>query len=126
MGALEGFDYPLPFIFAAVTSSAATGGRPQTLMGLSGLGDLTLTCNSLQSRNMSLGNALGAGRSLDEILAERRSVTEGVWSAAAVMSLARRLGIEMPIANAVDQVLHYGADLDKTITDLLARPPTTE
>jgi glycerol-3-phosphate dehydrogenase (NAD(P)+) len=91
-------------------------------MGLSGLGDLTLTCSALQSRNFSLGAALGEGRALDEILAERRSVAEGVFSAAAIAGLAKRSGIEMPIVSAVDAVLNRGADIDATIEGLLARP----
>jgi glycerol-3-phosphate dehydrogenase (NAD(P)+) len=98
------------------------GGRSETLMGLSGLGDLTLTCSALQSRNFSLGAALGEGRALDEILAERRSVAEGVFSAAAVTELAERSGIEMPIVAAVDAVLNHGAEIDATIEGLLARP----
>ena len=100
----------------------ALGGRPETLMGLSGLGDLTLTCSSLQSRNMSLGVALGAGRTLAEIQAGRRSVAEGVTTAAAVVGLARRLGVDMPICAAVDATLNGGADLDEAIEGLLSRP----
>jgi glycerol-3-phosphate dehydrogenase (NAD(P)+) len=100
----------------------AKGGRAETLMGLSGLGDLTLTCTALQSRNHSLGFALGEGVVLDEILGRRRSVAEGVSSAAAVATLARRLGLDMPIVAAVDAILHQGADIDETIASLLARP----
>jgi glycerol-3-phosphate dehydrogenase (NAD(P)+) len=100
----------------------AKGGRAETLMGLSGLGDLTLTCTALQSRNHSLGFALGEGAVLDEILGRRRSVAEGVSSAAAVAALARRLGLDMPIVAAVDAILHQGADIDETIASLLARP----
>lgn len=100
----------------------ALGGRAETLMGLSGLGDLTLTCSSLQSRNMSLGAALGQGRTLAEILAERRSVAEGVYTAAAVVGLAGRLGVDMPICAAVDAILNRGAGLDEAIDGLLARP----
>jgi glycerol-3-phosphate dehydrogenase (NAD(P)+) len=100
----------------------AKGGRSETLMGLSGLGDLTLTCSALQSRNFSLGAALGEGRALDEILAERRSVAEGVFSAAAITELAERSEIEMPIVAAVDAVLNRGAEIDATIEGLLARP----
>jgi glycerol-3-phosphate dehydrogenase (NAD(P)+) len=100
----------------------AKGGRAETLMGLSGLGDLTLTCTALQSRNHSLGFALGEGTALDEILARRRSVAEGVSSAAAVTALARRLGVDMPIVAAVDAILHHGADIDGSIASLLARP----
>ncbi|MBP2228227.1 glycerol-3-phosphate dehydrogenase (NAD(P)+) [Azospirillum agricola] len=100
----------------------ALGGRAETLMGLSGLGDLTLTCSSLQSRNMSLGAALGEGRALADILAARRSVAEGVYTAAAVVGLAGRLGVDMPICAAVDAILNRGAGLDETIDGLLARP----
>ena len=105
-----------------VRLGVAIGGRAETLMGLSGLGDLTLTCSAMQSRNYSLGVALGEGRALEEILAERNTVAEGVFSAAAVTALARRLAVDMPIAAAVDQVLNQGADLDDTIQELLARP----
>ncbi|QCO02886.1 NAD(P)H-dependent glycerol-3-phosphate dehydrogenase [Azospirillum argentinense] len=100
----------------------ALGGRPETLMGLSGLGDLTLTCSSLQSRNMSLGAALGAGRTLAEVLAERRSVAEGVYTAAAVVGLAGKKGVDMPLCAAVDAILNRGAGLDATIDGLLSRP----
>ncbi len=95
-------------------------------MGLSGLGDLTLTCTGLQSRNHSLGVALGEGRSLADILGPRRSIAEGVDSAGAVTELARRLGIEMPIVAAVDAILHRGADIGETIEALLARPFRSE
>jgi glycerol-3-phosphate dehydrogenase (NAD(P)+) len=100
----------------------AKGGRAETLMGLSGLGDLTLTCSAMQSRNFSLGAQLGEGRSLAEIMAERRTVAEGVFSAAAVTALAERLQVEMPIAAAADAVLNRGADIGETIEALLARP----
>ncbi|CAO3353486.1 NAD(P)H-dependent glycerol-3-phosphate dehydrogenase [Azospirillum melinis] len=100
----------------------ALGGRAETLMGLSGLGDLTLTCSSLQSRNMSLGAALGEGKALAEILAVRRSVAEGVYTAAAVVGLAGKLGVDMPICAAVDAILNRGAGLDETIDGLLSRP----
>lgn len=101
---------------------AAKGGKPETLMGLSGLGDLTLTCNGPQSRNMSLGIALGEGRALQEVMAERKSIAEGVFSAATVVALAARLGVEMPICAAVDQVINHGADIERTIAALLSRP----
>ncbi len=104
----------------------AKGGKPETLMGLSGLGDLTLTCNGPQSRNMSLGIALGEGRALKEVLAERKSIAEGVFSAATVVALAAKLGVEMPICAAVDQVINHGADIERTIAGLLSRPFRTE
>ncbi|MBM3599563.1 MAG: NAD(P)-dependent glycerol-3-phosphate dehydrogenase [Alphaproteobacteria bacterium] len=104
----------------------AKGGRAETLMGLSGLGDITLTCTSGTSRNTSLGMALGQGHPLAELLASRRSVAEGAFSAAPVVALAERLGVDMPIAQAVDAVLNRGADLSQVIGDLLARPFTSE
>jgi glycerol-3-phosphate dehydrogenase (NAD(P)+) len=100
----------------------AKGAKPETLMGLSGLGDLTLTCNGPQSRNMSLGIELGEGRALKEVLAERKSIAEGVFSAATVVALAAKLGVEMPICAAVDQVINHGADIEETIAGLLNRP----
>lgn len=100
----------------------ALGARTETLMGLSGLGDLVLTCGSHQSRNMSLGYALGEGRTLAEIQAGRRTVAEGVASAASVAALARRLGVEMPITEAVEAVLYRDADVAEQIEAILARP----
>jgi len=104
----------------------AKGGRAETLMGLSGLGDLTLTCTGAQSRNHSLGVALGQGQRLADILAGRRSVAEGVASSRAAADLARRLGIEMPITFAVEAVLHRGADIDTAMEGLLSRPFRSE
>jgi glycerol-3-phosphate dehydrogenase (NAD(P)+) len=100
---------------------AAAGGRRETAMGLSGAGDLILTATSTQSRNTSLGVALGQGRSLPEILAERQSVAEGVESAAAVVALARRHDVEMPICQAVAKIL-AGGEIDTELRRLLARP----
>lgn len=105
---------------------ARLGARAETLMGLSGLGDLTLTCSSLQSRNMSLGAALGQGRSLEEVLGERRSVAEGVYTARAVTKLAAEKGVDMPLCQAVDALLNHGADLDAIIDALMTRPFKTE
>jgi glycerol-3-phosphate dehydrogenase (NAD(P)+) len=104
----------------------AKGGRAETMMGLSGLGDLVLTCTSTQSRNYSLGVALGEGRALADILGERNSVAEGVYTASAATALAARIGIEMPIAAAVDAVLNQGAEINTVIEALLARPLRTE
>ena len=100
---------------------AAAGGRRETAMGLSGAGDLILTATSKQSRNTTLGEALGLGRPLSEILAERQSVAEGVESASAVVALARRYNVEMPICHAVAGIL-AGADIDAELRRLLARP----
>ena len=106
--------------------AAAKGAKPESLMGLSGLGDLTLTCNALQSRNFSLGVALGQGQSLDAILGQRTSVAEGVASAASVSELAGRLGVDMPICLAVNGILHQDVDIDAAIEALLARPMAAE
>jgi len=102
--------------------AVAKGARAETCMGLSGLGDLILTASSQQSRNYSLGFALGEGKSLADILASRRSVTEGVATAAAVGGLAARLGVELPICDAVAGLLHHARGVEETIRDLLARP----
>jgi glycerol-3-phosphate dehydrogenase (NAD(P)+) len=101
---------------------AALGARAETLMGLSGLGDLSLTCNGPQSRNMSLGIALGQGQTPAQALAGKRSIAEGVESAAAIAALASRRGVDMPIVAAVDAILHHGAAIDTTIAGLLGRP----
>jgi glycerol-3-phosphate dehydrogenase (NAD(P)+) len=100
----------------------AKGGRAETMAGLCGLGDLALTCMSATSRNYALGLALGQGDSLAAALAARRTVVEGVATATAVVELAERLGVDMPIARAVDAVLGRNADIDATIAALLARP----
>ncbi len=98
------------------------GAQPATLMGLSGLGDLVLTCTSEQSRNFSLGVALGRGQSATDVLASRTSVAEGVATAGAVVTLAARLGIEMPISAAVDAIVNRGAGIDEVVASLLSRP----
>ena len=102
--------------------TAALGGGPTTLMGLSGIGDLSLSCNSLQSRNMSFGNELGQGKSVADVLASRSAVTEGVTTTKAVHLLAIELGLDMPIASAVHAIVHEDQPLDATIDLLLARP----
>ncbi len=109
--------------FAEMTRlGEALGGRRETLAGLCGLGDLVLTCSSPQSRNMSCGMALGQGQSLDEIMAARKAVTEGVASAPAVVALGKKHGVDLPICQAVDAVLAGHMDLDAAIEDLLSRP----
>jgi glycerol-3-phosphate dehydrogenase (NAD(P)+) len=100
----------------------ALGASRATLMGLSGLGDLVLTCGSTQSRNMSLGKALGEGRALADVLGERRSVAEGVFTASGVAALAQKHAIEMPICGAMDRVLNHGAAVADEIEGLLSRP----
>jgi glycerol-3-phosphate dehydrogenase (NAD(P)+) len=104
----------------------AKGARAETFAGLSGLGDLVLTCSGAQSRNHSLGVSLGCGESLAEALVGRRSVVEGVASAASIAALAARLEVEMPIVAAVDAVLHRGMAIEPMIEGLLARPRRSE
>jgi glycerol-3-phosphate dehydrogenase (NAD(P)+) len=96
------------------------GARRETMTGLSGLGDLILTCGSPQSRNMSLGSALGEGRRLGEVLKSRLSVTEGVYTASAVVEIAAARAIEMPIAQAVHAVVSGLATVDVAIEARLA------
>jgi glycerol-3-phosphate dehydrogenase (NAD(P)+) len=104
----------------------AKGAEAETFRGLSGLGDLVLTCTAGQSRNYALGLALGCGKSLAEALAGQRSVVEGIATAAAISGLAERLEIELPITAAVDGVLHRGMAIDMMIEALLSRPYRSE
>jgi len=113
--------------FAEMTRMAeALGGQAETVAGLCGLGDLVLTCSSPQSRNMSVGLALGAGQSLEQALAGKLTVAEGVASAPAVRALARRLGVETPISEAVAAILAGEVGVDEAILGLLSRPIRTE
>ena len=104
----------------------ALGCKTETLAGLCGLGDLVLTCSSEQSRNMSCGLALGRGQSLDEIMAARNSVTEGVATAPALKEMAAKLGVEMPICNAMADILSGELNVDSAIAQLLAREHKSE
>lgn len=113
--------------FAEMTRfGLALGGRTETLAGLSGLGDLMLTCGSAQSRNMSLGIALGEGKALEEVLGARNSVSEGVYTASAVTGIAKRHGLDLPICSAVDAVVSGRLGVDAAIEGLLARPLRAE
>jgi glycerol-3-phosphate dehydrogenase (NAD(P)+) len=102
--------------------AVALGGRADTVSGLSGLGDLLLTCTGPGSRNFSLGFALGQGQALHAILDRRNSVTEGVATAPALLARAAAAGVEMPITAAVSSVLAGEAELSAAIGGLLARP----
>ena len=109
--------------FAEMTRlGVALGAKQETLAGLCGLGDLVLTCSSPQSRNMSFGMALGQGRAAQEILAERKAVTEGVATAPAMVKLAARSGVELPICNSVNAILTGEAKVEDVIQALLSRP----
>ena len=102
--------------------AVALGGRAETVMGLAGVGDMVLTCASMQSRNTQFGRAVGAGTAVATLRAPPAPVVEGVASAAAVVARARAAGVDMPIAEAVDAVVNHGADLAATLERLLARP----
>jgi glycerol-3-phosphate dehydrogenase (NAD(P)+) len=113
--------------FAEMTRlCVALGGRAETVAGLCGLGDLVLTCSSPQSRNMSLGLALGEGQTVEQALAGKRSVAEGYQSAPAVRDLGRKLGLDMPIAYGVAALLAGEATVDQVIEGLLSRPLRAE
>lgn len=107
--------------------AVACGGRRQTLAGLSGVGDLILTCTGELSRNRSVGIELGKGRALDDILAGMGGkVAEGVRSTAAALGLAVRYGVEMPITEQVDAILHRNKMPADAIRDLMSRPGRNE
>ncbi|MEJ5255620.1 MAG: NAD(P)H-dependent glycerol-3-phosphate dehydrogenase [Acidimicrobiales bacterium] len=99
----------------------AMGGNPMTFAGLAGMGDLLATCISPQSRNRYVGEQLGRGRPIDEIIAEMHMVAEGVKTAAVVMELAEHYGVEMPIAEQVFHVVHRGRPASEAYRGLLRR-----
>ncbi|MEI7428873.1 MAG: NAD(P)H-dependent glycerol-3-phosphate dehydrogenase [Betaproteobacteria bacterium] len=104
----------------------ALGGQPQTFMGLAGMGDLILTCTGDLSRNRQVGLALASGKNLAQILADLGHVAEGVSTAREVTRLAQQLGIEMPITEAVDAILHHGVPAMEAVEKLLSREPKQE
>jgi len=109
--------------FAEMTRfGLARGARPETLAGMSGLGDLVLTCSSEQSRNFSLGLGLGQGRSAESLMADRRTVAEGAHTAPVLVQAARKVGGEMPISEAVASLLEGKVSVQAAIEALLARP----
>ena len=109
--------------FAELTRfGVALGAKRETLFGLSGLGDLTLTANSATSRNMSLGMALGQGQTLQQIMDARQSVSEGVHTASILAKWAKELGIDMPICQTVADIVAGDLDVNAAIENLLNRP----
>jgi glycerol-3-phosphate dehydrogenase (NAD(P)+) len=113
--------------FAEMTRfGLAYGARRETLVGLSGLGDLVLTCSSTSSRNFSLGMGIGQGRSAAELLQDRPTVAEGAFTAPVLARLAREKGIDMPITQAVDALIAGRANVDQVLDALLTRPPRAE
>ncbi len=113
--------------FAEMTRlGVAMGGRPETLAGLCGLGDLVLTCSSPQSRNMSFGMEIGRGKSATEILASRTAVTEGAETAPAVVELGRKLNVDLPICQVVLDLIEGRLDARAAVGQLLNRPMKDE
>ncbi len=104
----------------------ALGGRPSTFAGLAGMGDLIATCISTNSRNHRVGFNMAQGKSLDQVVAEMRMVAEGVKTTRAVLGLAARSGIEMPIATHVGRVLYEGLDPRDAVLSLMTRDPKSE
>jgi glycerol-3-phosphate dehydrogenase (NAD(P)+) len=102
----------------------ALGAKRETLSGLSGLGDLVLTCSSTNSRNYSLG--LGQGKSATELLSNRKTVAEGAFTAPVLARLASEKGVDMPIVQAVDALIAGRANVDQVLDALLSRPPRAE
>jgi glycerol-3-phosphate dehydrogenase (NAD(P)+) len=99
----------------------AMGAQASTFQGLAGLGDLITTCVSPEGRNRTVGEQIGKGRKLDEILGTMDSVAEGVPTTKSVVELARRYGVEMPITQSVHAVLFEGKDVIHALTDLMTR-----
>src|SRR5690348_4465458 len=113
--------------FAEMTRfGLATGAKRDTLTGLSGLGDLVLTCSSTSSRNYSLGKGIGEGRSAAQLMANRKTVAEGAFTAPVLARLAKEKGIDMPIVDAVDALIAGRANVDEVLGALLTRPPRAE
>jgi glycerol-3-phosphate dehydrogenase (NAD(P)+) len=129
VGIVDGLGYGHNTVAALITRglaemarlAVARGGRPDTLSGLAGLGDLVLTCTGALSRNRRVGQALGAGRSLAEAMAETAQVAEGVRTTHAACALAEQAGIEMPIAEQMREVLYRGRPPRAAVDELMLR-----
>jgi len=104
----------------------ALGAKPETFMGLSGIGDLMVTCMSRHSRNRGVGERLGKGESLEEIMGSMKMVAEGIWNCQAAKELADELGVSVPITEQVNAVVHYGKDPRQAMIDLMSRAPKPE
>jgi glycerol-3-phosphate dehydrogenase (NAD(P)+) len=105
---------------------AALGAKPETFIGLSGIGDLMVTCMSRHSRNRGVGERLGKGETLKEIMGSMKMVAEGVWNCQAAKELADKLGVTVPITEQVNSVVHEGKDPREAVMDLMTRAPKPE
>ena len=104
----------------------AMGGLPETFAGLSGIGDLIVTCTSMHSRNRRAGILLGQGKSLDETLEEVQMVVEGITAVKVASEVAKKYGVEMPITNALNEVLFHGKDVEEAVLELMSRDVKAE
>ena len=104
----------------------AMGGRFETFCGLSGIGDLIVTCASMHSRNRRAGILIGQGKTMDEAMAEVKMVVEGVYSAKAAMELAEKYQVQLPIIEQVNQVLFENKPADEAVKDLMLRDKKIE
>jgi glycerol-3-phosphate dehydrogenase (NAD(P)+) len=104
----------------------ALGAKPETFSGLSGIGDLMVTCMSRHSRNRGVGERLGKGETLADIMAGMKMVAEGVWNCRAAKELAEQQGIPVPITDQVNAVVHEGKDPRQAVMDLMSRAPKPE
>ncbi len=104
----------------------ALGAKPETFMGLSGIGDLMVTCMSRHSRNRGVGERLGKGETLEDIMASMKMVAEGVWNCQAAKELADDLGVAVPITEEVNAVVHAGKNPRQAVIDLMSRAPKPE
>ena len=104
----------------------AMGGKFETFYGLSGIGDLIVTCASMHSRNRRAGILLGQGKTMDEAMAEVKMVVEGVYSAKAALGLSKKYGVQLPIIEQVNQVLFENKPASETMKDLMTRDKKSE
>ena len=104
----------------------AVGGQPETFPGLAGLGDLIGTCTSQRSRNRHVGEQLGAGKPIDEIIASMNQVAEGVKAASVITEFANEFGLSIPIAREVDSVINHGSTVEQAYRGLIAEAPGHE
>ena len=104
-----------------VRLSVKLGANPSTLYGLSGMGDLIATCSSPMSRNYTVGSMLGKGKKIDDILNELGSVAEGVKTSKAVCDLAQKLGVEVPVSNAIYEAVYTDITPQEVLSKLMNR-----
>ncbi|HTM83763.1 MAG TPA: NAD(P)H-dependent glycerol-3-phosphate dehydrogenase, partial [Mycobacterium sp.] len=104
----------------------AMGGQRDTFAGLAGIGDLIVTCTSQRSRNRHVGEQLGSGKTVDEIIAAMNQVAEGVKAASVIMEFAGKYGLNMPIAREVDGVINHGSTVMQAYSGLIAEAPGHE